>query len=506
MDLLLQSACQLARLIHARRVSSREVVDCHIAQIEKVNPALNAVVCDRFEQARQEADEADRRLALDGESVPPLWGVPCTIKECFALEGMPNTAGLVSRVGLRARHDALTVSRLRQAGAIPLGVTNVSELCMWMESDNRVYGRTNNPYDTRRTVGGSSGGEAAIVAAGGSPFGLGSDVAGSIRMPSFFNGVFGHKPTGGWIPNDGQFPTAHGQGLRYLTTGPICRRAEDLWPLLNLLAGPDRKHSSPSQVRLEGMRVLLVDNNGVVRVSPDLREAMRRAAASLGCAGATVVEARIPALTRSLEIWSAMLSAAGGESFASMMGGGVEIDVTAELIRWAMRRSDHTLPAIALAAAEKLPARMKGLTERMVQAGLELKRDLVERIGPHGVMLYPPYACPAPRHYKPLFPPFNWIYTAIINVMELPSTQVPLGLNSQGLPLGVQVVGIHHHDHVTVAVAQHLERAFGGWVFPGPAKTDHAPTPIHPRERGWKGGPREDRTGLQRSLSEGPVP
>src|SRR5207237_4871758 len=134
---------------------------------------------------------------------------------------------------------APTVGGLRAAGAIPLGVTNLSELCMWMESNNRVYGRTGNAYDPRRTAGGSSGGEGAIVGAAGAPFGLGSDIGGSIRMPAFFNGVFGHKPTGGLVPNSGQFPMAHGPALRYLTTGPIARHAEDLMPLLRILAGPD---------------------------------------------------------------------------------------------------------------------------------------------------------------------------------------------------------------------------------------------------------------------------
>src|SRR5262249_8717417 len=149
------------------------------------------------------------------------------------------TGGLYARRGKPATRDATAVKRLRAAGAIPLGVTNVSELCMWMESANTVYGRTSNPYDLARTPGGRSGGEGAIVGAGASPVGLGSDVGGSIRMPAFFCGVFGHKPTGGLIPNTGQFPIAENDALRYLTTGPLCRRAEDLWPIVRTLAGPD---------------------------------------------------------------------------------------------------------------------------------------------------------------------------------------------------------------------------------------------------------------------------
>jgi len=472
--LLTLSGTRLARMIRSREVSSRDVVEAHIRQVQQVNPALNAMVETRFEQARQEALEADERVAReDPEGLPPLLGVPCSIKEAFAFEGMPNTSGLVSRKGVRATHDATAVRRLREAGAIPLGVTNISELCMWMESDNNVYGRTNNPYDQRCTVGGSSGGEGAIIAAGGSPFGLGSDVGGSIRLPAFFNGVFGHKPTGGLIPNTGQFPIAHNEARRYLTTGPLCRRAEDLYPLVRILAGPDGQDlcidtplQDPSSVSLRRLTVIDVADNGVVDVSDDLREAQRRAGDALAAAGARVRRVRIPGLRRSLQIWSAMLEAAGGPTFAELMGGGDAIHPEHELLRWMTFQSPHTLPAIGLALLEQVPKLIPSGASKFVEVGLALRKELVERIGPNGVMLYPSYATPAPRHVKPLLPPLRWIYTAIINAMEMPSTQVPLGLNRHGLPLGVQVVATHGNDHLGLAVAMELERAFGGWVPP----------------------------------------
>jgi fatty acid amide hydrolase 2 len=165
--LLELSATEIARRIRARSLSSREAVEAHIARIEAVNPVINAVVAERFDAARAEADAADRALVTaDPDALPPFHGVPCTIKETFELAGMPNSGGLLSRKGRLAETDAVTVRRFRQAGAIPLGVTNVSELAMWMESVNRVYGRSNNPYDPSRLVGGSSGGEAAIIGAG----------------------------------------------------------------------------------------------------------------------------------------------------------------------------------------------------------------------------------------------------------------------------------------------------------------------------------------------------
>ena len=165
------SATALARSIRAGERTSVDVVEAHIAAIERINPGLNAMVRPRFDAARAEAAAADARVAAAGEAelLPPLLGVPCTIKECFGVEGMPQSSGLLSRAGHIARQDATTVGRIKNAGAIILGVSNVSELCMWMESDNRVYGRTNNPYDPTCSAGGSSGGEASLVAANLNP-------------------------------------------------------------------------------------------------------------------------------------------------------------------------------------------------------------------------------------------------------------------------------------------------------------------------------------------------
>lgn len=473
MDLLRLSSSRLAALVRDGAVSSREVVEAHIGRARAVNPSLNAIVRDRFGQARREADAADAAVARAAGPLPPLHGVPCTIKECFALEGMPNASGLVSRRDIVAAADATAVARLRAAGAIPIGVTNTSELCMWMETNNRLYGRTNNPYDTRRIVGGSSGGEGAIVGAGASPFGLGSDIGGSIRMPAFFNGVFGHKPTGGLVPGTGQHPMAHGAALRFLSTGPICRRAEDLWPLLRLLAGPDGQDGGcvemplgdPAAVRIDGLDVVAIPDDGVRTPTADLRDAQRRACEALARAGARVREARLDDLRHAFDIWSAMLSAAGGPSFREMLADGRALRPGLELLRWAAGRSPHTLPALVLALVEPLPKLAPGRSRRAIERGQELRAALLDLLG-DGVLLYPPYPEPAPLHARPLWPPFNWVYTAILNVMELPVTQVPLGLNADGLPLGVQVAAAPGADHRTIAVAIHLERELGGWVPP----------------------------------------
>lgn len=470
-----QSGIRLAALVKSGEATSRELVEAHIRRIESVNPWMNVVVADRFFEAREEADRADRAVRIGHpDARRQLHGVPCTIKESFALTGMPNTSGLVARQGIVATEDAPTVHRLRRAGAIPMGVTNVSELCMWMESFNKVYGRSNNPYDPRRIVGGSSGGEGAIVGAGGSPFGLGADIGGSIRLPAFFNGVFGHKPTGGMVPATGQHPIAANEALRYMCTGPITRRAEDLMPLLRILAGPDPGDSecrhwdlgNPGSVTIEGMDVLVVRDNGLLPVKADLLEAQDKCAAYLASRGARVRQARFDDLRHSILVWAAMVMGAGGATYSEMLGNGKPIHLAREMLIMLTGCSPYTIPSLFLAAIEEAGKHHPDDLKPYEEVGRQLRAELCDAIGHNGIMLYPSYTEPAPLHNKPLMPPFQWVYTGIINVMEMPATQIPLGLNRDGLPLGVQAITTHGNDHVSIAVAMELEKAFGGWVPP----------------------------------------
>ncbi|MFZ5562200.1 MAG: amidase [Pseudomonadota bacterium] len=472
-DFLTASATALAGAIRRGDCSAREVVETHIAHLERVNPVLNAVVMTRVGAARAEADRADAQLAQARaantlDTLPPLLGVPCTIKENFEFEGTPQAAGLVARRHIVNERDAVTVARLRAAGAIPLGVSNTSELCMWMESYNEVYGRSNNPYDETRIVGGSSGGEGAIVGSGASPFGLGADVGGSIRMPAFFNGVFGHKCSPRLVPNEGQYPGPQGRVDDFLSTGPLCRRAEDLEPLLRILGGPDaEKLQSPASVDIAGLRVLTLLPDRGPRAKQDLCEARARAVRTLREAGARVVPVDLPLLDKGFDIWSSMLAEAGGPSFAEMMFGTRRpARALLEFGRLLAGRSPHTLPLVILALLEKVPEIAPGRARKFVAQGLELRQRLHEALGDDGVLVTLPYTEVAPRHGKPLFPPFNWVRCAIFNAMSVPSTAVPMGLNAQGLPLGVQIVAAQDRDHLSLACALELEKRIGGWVPP----------------------------------------
>ena len=469
LELLLKSATELARMIREKEVSPVEVVEAHIQRVEAVNPALNAMVWQRFDAARREAREAES-LLMGNDELPPLLGVPFTDKEAIALKGAPLTSGSIYRKDEVAVEDATAVARVRAAGAIPLGVTNISEMCMWMESDNVIYGRTGNPYDPRRTCGGSSGGEGAMVGAGASPFGVGADIGGSIRMPSFFCGVFGHKPTGGVVPLTGHMPEPEAGAGRISTVGPICRRAEDLMPLLRIMSGPDGQDLSarqdpslgnPAGVDFAGARVLLCDGLGgpTTRVDPELVQAVWRAGAGLQAHGALVEPWSSPLTSSAFQIWGAVLTMAGEASFHSIIGEGTPPPLIREWFNLLRGKRKHTLPALALATIEKVFENLPtwGLKKYAAQ-GAQLRGEIEGLLDGGGVLILPTHPRPAPLHDAPLFRPLDWVYTGLFNAMELPVTAVPMGLSSSGMPLGVQIVGPRLQDHRTIAAALTLEK------------------------------------------------
>jgi fatty acid amide hydrolase 2 len=473
--MLASSAVELAAKIRQRQLSPVEVVETHIARIQEVNAALNAVVAERFDEARREAREAEARVLAAGQDtagLPPLLGVPCTVKEFIAVTGMPLSAGVVARRDIRATQDATIVRRVREAGAIILGVTNIPEGGLWMETDNRIYGRTSNPWDLSRTSGGSTGGEGAIVAAGGSAFGIGADIGGSIRIPAAFCGIVGHKPTGRLVPNTGYWPPLVGNLSAYLVCGPMTRKVADLMPILRILAGPDGQDEvvrpyplgDPQAVDLAKVAVYPVDSPRWVRMSAPVKHAIHKATAALRARGAEVRPLKTRGLANALEIWSAMMADAPGPPYSEVLGNGSPIPFFSEVAKLPFGRSRHTIPGLVMVALETLVKRVPGGLHKLVQKGLELQAELEAELGEHGVLLYPPCTRPAPKHGGLLFTPIDFVCTAIFNVLEFPSTQVPTGFDAGSLPVGVQVVARRGNDHLTIAVAGALEEDLGGWV------------------------------------------
>jgi fatty acid amide hydrolase 2 len=374
-----------------------------------------------------------------------------------------------------AAQTAPAVQRLIDAGAIPLGVTNTSELTLWIESSNRLYGRTSTPYDVRRTAGGSSGGEGAAVGCGGSPFGVGSDIAGSIRIPAFFCGVFGHKPSPGIVPNDGMYPPAPGEAARMLQVGPLARRAEDLMPVLRIMAAHGapssgdgataRQLRDPSTVSLTGLRVILVDDSSLLPMSRELRDAREQAAGALAAAGARPQRVSLRSWRRAALPYLVTLQAGAGLTTMALLEQAGELAPTWRTV--VRRRGPHTLPTRITMAAEMLPQISAGRRDRLLSAGRTLASELLEAIG-DGILLHPAHPRVAPRHGSTIGR--SWLLTpaAVFNLAGVPVTEVPLGLSLKGLPLGVQVAAGPGNDHLSIAVANELERTFGGWVAPQP--------------------------------------
>ena len=473
-ELLEAPVSELTWRIRRRQLSPVELVGAHIARIEAVNPALNALVGERFDRAMDEARAAEARLArAQASELPPLFGMPCTIKEFFEVEGLPHTGGLVARRGIVGRTDCTVVARLRAAGAIVLGVTNVPEGGMWMETHNKLHGRTNNPWDLQRTPGGSSGGEGALIGAGASPFGIGSDIAGSIRIPAAFCGIVGHKPTGRLVPNTGHWGPDGGSTGPFLAAGPMARQVGDLERILSIIAGPDGRDRdtvacelpSAASSELGEVTVFPVESIGGLPVRASMRAEVRKATDTLVGAGAKLGSLNAPLLDRAFAIWAAAMTEAGhgGPTFAELLGDGSPISLARETALTFAGRSNITVPALALALLERVTSFLPRSLGRGVPKPAALQAELEAQLGPRGVLLVPPYTRPAPRHRMALLTPFHFLGTGVFNLAELPVTQVPTGFDRRGLPLGLQVVGRRGNDRLTLMIAGVLEEAFGGW-------------------------------------------
>jgi len=473
-DLLTMSAADIAKKIREKEISPVEVMDIHLARMEEVNPKINAVVVPRFDEARKEAKLAEAQLTGSGrKDLPPLFGVPCTIKDTYAMAGLPWAGGLWKRRDKVPDFNATVVERVIASGAIIMGKTNVPEAAMWVESYNYVYGRSRNPYDLSRGVGGSSGGEGAIIASGASPFGIGSDVGGSIRYPSAFNGIPGHKPTGCRVPGHGHWPEATGAIAKYNTYGPMARRVADLAPLLNLIQGPDGKDSIvedrgpvvPEEVDRKKLRVFYFESNGLARVDADVRRAVDLCAGALRGEGLPVEYWRPEGVKRSLEIWQAGMSQ-NPHPFVNIMGDGEAISLMKETMLFLRRRGKITLPALAVALVEKPGQLFSGRNRKILALADDLRRRIEERLSDNGVLICPVFSTPAPKHGYVWADLLGIGYSGLINILGFPSTVVPVYYNEQGLPVSVQVIAARWNDQLTLSAGGLIEEIFGGWRPP----------------------------------------
>ncbi|KAG7189062.1 hypothetical protein KM043_008643 [Ampulex compressa] len=473
-ELLLDSAVTLAEKIRTKKVTSETVVKAFVERCKEVNGLLNAVVEERYDDAIAEAKFVDVLIAkcMDIEDLKlkdkPFLGVPFTTKESNEVKGFLHSIGLTTRRNHRSEEDATAVGYLKQAGGIIIAKTNIPELNLWAESRNNIYGQTNNPYNTTRTVGGSSGGEGAIVAACGTAFSIGSDIGGSTRMPAFFNGVFGFKPSEGLTSLKGIGMRQQDNPHSMAEVGPICKRAEDLTPFLKVLIGDKvQKVKLDDPVDMKDLSIFYQESSGDIRaskVNKVMRNALLKAVNHFKELTGSATKVKIPGSEYSYRLWRFWMSQEDLDFKSSITNNKYRANAKTEIYKLIRGTSELTLAALLKLIDEDFlpkedPEWAKSVTTNM-------RKYLLDKLGDNGVLFYPSSPFPASYHYSAYLRPFNFGYWCLFNVLKFPACQVPLGLDDQGLPVGVQVVAAPYNDHLCLAVAKELEKTFGGWVQP----------------------------------------
>lgn len=446
-EILSLSASAQAKLVCNRELSSLELIDAHLDRIAAVNPWLNAAVDVLASRARVEARAADDSAHPAGV----FHGVPFSVKDSIEVAGAVCTAGTLGRRNVAvSEKDATLVARLRRSGAIPIAKSNLPDLLFAFESDNLLFGRTNNPYDSRRTPGGSSGGEAALIAACGSPMGLGSDCAGSVRVPAAFCGIAAIKPTCGRLPRTGHFPPAGGWIESLWQIGPMARSVVDLRAMMRVLAGPNSGYGAGTFAE-EGadQRVAFYTENGSATTDTCVAEVVQAAARELGAE-----EDRPSCITRALELEMKLLGADGGDSLRAFLR---EIGST----RW------HPLLEAWL---EKLEAYRTDLTgfQKYWAEWDAYRAEMNAFFESYDAMVCPVYTQPALPHGASVFDANfrGFSHTMAYNLAGLPAVVVRCGESTEGLPIGVQVVARRWREDVALTIAERLEKIFGGWKAP----------------------------------------
>jgi amidase len=453
--------------IKSHKISPTEVVDATIDRIAKCEPQLHCFAHLDAEGARQQALVADTAITR-GDHLGPLHGVPVTIKSNIDVAGWPCSAGSLLRKDYVAERDAPVVTRLRSAGAIILGNTNTPEMLMAYESNNLLTGKSSNPWDLSRTPGGSSGGEAAAIASGCSFGGVGSDGGGSIRVPAHFSGICGLKPTPGRVPSTGHYPPGAG-ALSWLgVVGPMARTIADVRTLFGIMAGPDPGDalSAPVPVRdvandlkTNGFRIGLLESSALGKASSETQSALQKAEILLAGQGFAIEPLQLSGLDHALDLWWFFFGPVVGHLFEPTVKGHEDqlSPILREYFSYAVPESPVSLDALLSACAERDIVRAEILAQL---------RDVP-------ILLSPVSSAPAFGHGEGTYRPGaehcyrdTMRYSQWLNLTGFPGVSVPVGLSSEGLPIGVQVIGRPHEEELVLAVAERLEQARGPWQPP----------------------------------------
>lgn len=499
-------AIEIAQKIASGEISALEVVEAHIARIEEVNPDLNAVIILLFEQAKQEAVAADTALKR-GDKLGELHGVPITIKGCFDVVGTVSTMGLSQEPQTKATQNAVMVERLKQAGAIILGKTNLPQMGASNQTDNPVYGRTVNPWNSKRAPGGSTGGEAAIIAAGGSCLGLGSDFGGSVRMPAHACGINSIKPTSRRLSLSGHAPFFSGQSIIITQPGVLARKVADLSLAMKILSAPGQEvldyhippvaWREPDAVNVKNLRIVFYTDSGVITPSPAIQRAVREAALALEKYGAVVEEWTPKNIVRAVQLYQQLVSADGYATLKKQVGGS-KWDKQLKAYHQIASTPKSLLNGISgiagLLGLEDMSQSLASIGEISVTKYWEItqeKDDFCSQFlatmnqKQYDAILCPPCALPALTHGDGFFVSEDITYACLYNMLGMPAgvvaaTRVREGEESKrnpkksqieavaykieqgsaGLPIGVQVCARHWREDIVLAVMSILEQHF----------------------------------------------
>jgi len=457
----------MAQNIRETKISPVELAQAHLAKIDRLNPRLNAFVHVDPERVRTEARAAEAGV-MSGKPIGPLHGVPISIKSSIEVAGLRCESGTRLRAGFIGKQDAPLVARLRNAGAIVLGVTNTPELLMAWETDNLLYGRTSSPWDLDRTPGGSSGGEAAAIAAGMSAGGVGSDGGGSIRVPAHFSGICGLKPTPGRIPSTGHYPASGGPFALIGVVGPMARTVADVKALFEVMQGPDDGDTCaapaplrwPSDDEVRKLRIGCFEDDGRTPVTPETRAAVRSAAKALRGAGFQVGPFRPQGLDEARELWKRFFVKVGGMLIRPMFLGreNDQSPTLKQFLEWSAAEPELSGESLLAAWFRRDAVRAEFLAQM---------RD-------YPILLCPAAAIPAFRHGERSWRIEGqtvsyldaWSYTEWFNLLGNPAAVVPVSHSPEGLPIGAQIVGRPWEEEQVLAVAAALERECGAWKIP----------------------------------------
>nr|XP_042910295.1 fatty-acid amide hydrolase 2-A isoform X2 [Parasteatoda tepidariorum] len=479
-SLLLKSATTLAEEIREGKLKGEDVIQAYVDRILEVNPIINAVVQDNFEEALREAKEVDTFIESGEFSLKelkeekPLLGVPFTVKCSFSVKGFYHTAGSLLFKDVIGTEDAPCVALLKKAGGIFLATTNCPEFACSIETANYLHGRTCNPYDTTKTCGGSSGGEAALIAAAGSVIGLGSDIYGSNRIPASNCSTFGCKPTRGLTSLDGMLPKRMASVDDYLSTGPLCRYSEDLATMLNVLSMSKKNLCLLPQVKLKKLKVYYQTHlkyAWCVNTESEVAQAVRKAALYFKQAyDAEIKEVDVLLFNKSNAITLHLFRKGIDESkfIEHVTDGRVkELHKVSEFIKIILGKSQFTLASFIILSVSYnwifYSEKDIALHEKILK---DLLREFENLLDENAIFLCPTAPTTAFYHYQMYTHYYSAFWTGVFNLVGFPATQCPMGLSQQNLPVGIQIAGCKGNDALTIACANELEKTFRGWIPP----------------------------------------